>query len=65
MLRSAIEKGQALVLVHVAAVILVAKERLLSTVSPLRDVVKETKDDDTCQSTHEGRLSAARSPVKN
>ena len=50
---------------QVAAVILVTEERLLSTVSPLRDVVRETRDDDTCQSGHEGRLSAAGTPVKN
>ena len=50
---------------QVAAVVLVTEERLLSTVSPLRDVVRETRGDDTCQSGHDARLSAAGTPVKN
>src|SRR5271157_4910265 len=47
------------------AVVFVAEEILPSTVSPLRDVVRETRDDDTCQSGHHGRLSVAGTPVKN
>ena len=50
---------------QVAEVILVAEKRLLPSVSPLCDVVRQTRGDDTCQSGHEGRLSAAGSPVKN
>ena len=35
-----------------AGVFVVAKERLLLAVSPLGDLVRETKDHDTCQSGH-------------
>ena len=45
---------------QVAEVILVAEKRLLPAVSPLGDVVRQTRDDDTCQSGHEGRLSYLR-----
>ena len=41
------------------------KEGLLPAVPPLRDAVRETRDDDTGQSGHDRRLSAAEMPVKN
>ena len=41
------------------------KEGLLPAVPPLRDVVRETRDDDTGQSGHDRRLSAAEMPVTN
>ena len=38
---------------HVSLIIVVAKERLLPTVSPLCDVVRRARCDNRCQSGHD------------
>jgi hypothetical protein len=50
---------------HVGLVILLAKRRMLSAVSPLSDVVGQTRCDDTCESGYERRRSSPRPPVNN
>jgi hypothetical protein len=47
------------------AVIFVAEDCLLSAVSPLGDVMWQTRDDDTCQPGQAGSLSVAGRPVSN
>ena len=44
---------------------LVAEDCLLSAVSPLSDVVWQTRYDDTCKSDHDGTLRAPGWPAKN
>jgi hypothetical protein len=44
---------------EVRSVILIAKKSLLAAVSPLRDVVRQARCDNSCQLGHERRLSTS------
>src|SRR5262245_12362441 len=50
---------------QVTLVILITKKCLLPAVSPLRDVVRQARGDNSCESGHERRLSTSRSGVNN
>ncbi len=50
---------------QVALVIFMKKERLLSAVSPLGDVMGQTRCDNTCQSGHDRRRSSPLPTVNN
>jgi len=50
---------------QVGPVIFIAKERLLPAVSPLGDVVRQARCDDSCQSGHDRRLSSSPPGVNN
>jgi len=50
---------------QVVLVIFVAKKRLLPAVSPLSDMMRKTRGDNSCHSGHDRRLPSPRSPVDN
>ena len=50
---------------QVGLVIFIAEERLLPAVSPLSDVMRQTRCNNTCQSGHHRRLKKPRSLINN